>query len=541
MAERLECTAYRTAGDRLNRCRDVEKRTGAVHHDEVVPGLEVSGKLWVDGGESATAEGDLLTLDEGGELTRLLFHPLSMPRWATVTELWKPGTMRRREFLTGVAAALAAGCSTDAAQSTVSTNPVASTVISPTTVGVSATVGTTTPLPAPDLDLDLGASPFPYGVASGDPDHSSVVLWTGFALPAGSPDLQLVCDVAGDSGFEQMVMSTSLSTNSADHHTTKLVVDGLEPDTKYWYRFRLGEHTSPTGRTRTLPTGTTQRFRVAVSSCQDRDEPALWDNHLRLAEEPDLGLVIWLGDFIYEQGATTLAQYRDRYTQARGDQRLQASSAAHPWVCTWDDNEVANDYDTSVDVGRRTAAYRAWWEFTPTRLPRPSTDGLQVYRSFDVGTLVRIVVLDCRQYLTATTVLGAEQLQWLADVVDHPAGHTLIASPVVVSSLGVGDLTPPYAFEAHPDEQASVINSLKKAPQPVVVSGDLHAQMELELAPGIPELMAPPLSSVFPPQWAELLPVLPFVSETVRSASAVNGYLLLEFIPEGRSHQFVNS
>jgi alkaline phosphatase D len=335
-------------------------------------------------------------------------------------------------------------------------------------------------------------------------------------------------------------MSTSLLARASDNYTTRLVAGGLEPDTHYWYRFRLGEHTSPTGRTRTFPTESTARFRVAVSSCQDRDDPELWDNHLRLAEEPDLGLVIWLGDFIYEQGDTTVEQYRERYAQARRDRRLQASSAAHPWACTWDDNEVANDYDASVDRSRRAAAYQAWWEFIPTRLPRPGADGLQVYRFFDVGTLLRVVLLDCRQYLTEATVLGAEQLDWLADVVDHSARQTLVASPVVMSSLGAGDLTPPYSFEAYPQEQASIIDSLKRAPSPVVVSGDLHAQMELELAPGIPELMAPPLSSAFPPEWAELLPLLQLVSESVRSASAVNGYLWLEFIPEGRSHRFVN-
>jgi alkaline phosphatase D len=447
--------------------------------------------------------------------------------------------MRRREFLTGAAAALATGCSADTATSTISTNPPTSTLAGRTSVAVSTTAVTTAPLTSPDSGLDLGSLPFPYGVASGDPDDSSVVLWTGLAPPFGSPDLKLVCDVATDGEFEQLVVSTSLSAIASDHHTTKLVADGLRPNTTYWYRFRLGQHTSPTGRTRTLPTASTKRFRVAVSSCQERNNSALWDNHLSLAEEPDLGLVIWLGDFIYEQGDTTVDQYRNRYAEARGDQRLQASSSAHPWVCTWDDNEVANDYDASVDAQRRADAYQAWWEFMPTRRPRPSSNGLQVYRFFDVGTLLRIVLLDCRQYQTATTVLGAEQLEWLSDVVDHPAEHTLVGSPVVMSSLGAGGLTPSYSFEAHPDEQSMVIDSLTQAPQPVVVSGDLHAQMELELAPGIPELMAPPLSSAFPPEWANLLPVLPFVSESVLSARAANGYLLVEFTPEGRTHRFV--
>ncbi len=437
--------------------------------------------------------------------------------------------MRRRHFLSGAVAAIAVGC-TEPEPASGPTTQIRSTTLPPP--------------PLPTLvevdDQGIADDPFEFGVASGDPDTTSVVLWTALGSTAIAGDVQLACDVASDPAFDALVTSVLVSAAETDGRTARIVADGLDPATTYWYRFRVGPHVSATGRTHTLPGAGAERFGIALSSCQNRAELLRWDNHITLADDPAVDLVVWLGDFIYERDASSLEEYRALYREARGDARLQASSAAHPWLVTWDDHEVVNDYDGTVDPARRLDAYRSWWEFTPTRLPRPSSDGLRVYRFVDVGDLVRIVMLDCRQYAGSETVLGSEQLEWLAGVCNHSAARTLLASPVIVSSLNVGELTPPYAFEAHPADQAAVIAALNAAPDPTVVSGDLHAQMELELAPGITELMAPPLSSSFPPDWADLLPFLPFASPSVIRAEAAHGYLRLDYATTGVTHEFVN-
>ncbi|MFW2381266.1 MAG: alkaline phosphatase D family protein [Acidimicrobiales bacterium] len=448
--------------------------------------------------------------------------------------------MRRRDFLSGAVAAIAVGC-TDPEAAPAPSTPTSSTQPSSSrSVPASATTQSPATTLAEANDPGIANDPFVLGVASGDPDSQSVVLWTALDPTAVFGDVGIACDVAEDRAFDQVVDSLVVTAAEADGYTARYIAERLEPGRTYWYRFRVGEYTSAVGRTRTLPNGPADRFGVALSSCQDRAQAQRWDNHLTLAADPDVDLVVWLGDFIYERNASSLDEYRNLYTDARRDHRLQASSAAHPWMSTWDDHEVVNDYDASVDPERRAGAYRAWWEFTPTRLPRPSRDGLQVYRFVDVGDLVRIVMLDCRQYQTDSTVLGLDQMAWFANTVDHDVAHTLVASPVVVSSLNVGALTPPYAFEAHPADQEAVIASLQSAPRPVVVSGDLHAQMELELAPGIPELMAPPLSSSFPPDWADVLPFLALVSPAVSRAEAAHGYLRVDFARDGMIHRFVN-
>ena len=453
--------------------------------------------------------------------------------------------MQRRDFLAAAAAALAAGCSTslepaqESSTTTAAPPPVDSSA-PPTSAG-DVVAETVDPLATAPQGIDFGQLPFPYGVASGDPDSTSVVLWTGLAPVSAALDVELAVDLALDEDFTTLVGSDAIVARLDDGFTTKHLATGLVPDTTYYYRFRVASSTSPTGRTRTLPVGQVEHFGLAASSCQSRVQPEFWDNHLRLAEDPDVDAVVWLGDFIYERRAKTLDQYRDRYIEARSDRRLQASSGAHPWFVIWDDHEVLNDYDASVDPDRRAAGYRAWWEFMPTRLPRPNSDALQIYRSVDVGSMLRLVLLDCRQYQTAETVLGSDQLSWLGETLDHDGQRTIVASSLIMSSLNLGERTPVYTFEAHPQEQAAIAELLINAPEPTIISGDLHIQMELQFAPGIEELMAPPLSSLFRREWVDLLPFLPFVSENVLSAEATHGYLRLDVTPDAVSHTFVTA
>lgn len=443
--------------------------------------------------------------------------------------------MRRRRFIALAGAAALSACRSPDRQPTA--GPLSSATTSGerpsgTSVQPSSTAATTSVVAAPSPSgVAVGDPAFPLGVASGDPDSSSVVLWTRIAPQDPAADVTLAWDVAVDDSFAELAASGIVQAPAADHQTVRVVTGGLDPDRRYWYRFRVGDRVSPVGRTRTMPaTGQVpDRMGIAVSSCQARDEPARWDHHRALAADPAVDLVVWLGDFIYDRGAATLDAYRARYAEYRADARLQASSAAHPWVSTWDDHEVTDDYDAGIDPERRLAGYTAWWEHTPTRLPRPTLDGAVVYRSVDIGALARLLVLDCRQYRTPDTILGADQLAWLAGAADHGGRHTVLASPVLVSSIGLGDLLPAYGFEAHPADQQRLIEMLEAAPDPLVVSGDLHLAMQLDLTEGIEEWMAPPLSSGFP--FVELVPFLPFGSPNVRSAAAVHGYLHLELTP----------
>src|SRR5215470_5281002 len=160
----------------------------------------------------------------------------------------------------------------------------------------------------------LIAYPFTLGVTSGDPAPDSVVLWTRLAPSptnadgqGGMPnaDVTVEWQVSPTSTFATLVASGSVTAQYASAHSVHVVAGGLAPDAEYYYRFRAQGHISPVGRTRTAPAiGTFGRDLVmCFASCQ-HFEAGYYTAHRRIAED-NPGLVLFLGDYIYEGGAAT--------------------------------------------------------------------------------------------------------------------------------------------------------------------------------------------------------------------------------------------
>ena len=474
-------------------------------------------------------------------------------------------SLSRRQFLLGGASALVlAACSgdDDAAPSSTST----------TTEPV--TVPTTEPAATP-----LAAAPFLAGVASGDPDAESVVLWT--RLLGAEGEHPVVWELASDDAFASLVAAGVATATSEDAHTVHVVADGLADDTWYWYRFTSGEHVSPVGRTRTTPRSgaEAERLRFAFASCQDWQD-GHYSAHEHLAAE-DVDLVVFLGDYIYEGGPSTTSprshdgpevisvdDYRRRYALYKSDPNLQAAHARAPWLTIWDDHEVDNDHaGTSPDDGappgvdftaRRTAAYRAWWEHHPTRLPRPMGDALEIHRALEWGALATFFALDGRQYrtdqpcggsLAATcveredveaTMLGAEQEAWIAEVLPGSATTwNVVANQTVMApspiELGPATLFNMDQWDGYPAAQRRMLEVLAQTSNPVVITGDIHASAvgDIRLDDEIvgTELVGTSLSSEFP---ADLAPFFEgaAVGAGAKMADAIHrGYVVCEVTP----------
>ena len=166
-------------------------------------------------------------------------------------------------------------------------------------------------------------------------------------------------------------------------------------------------------------------MRLAFASCQHW-EHGYYTAHRHLAQE-EVDAVLFLGDYIYEYApfenavrpvaggeANTLDGYRQRYAQYKTDPDLQAVHAALPFIVTWDDHEVENDYANDVSqqgaarepfLRRRAAAYQAYFEHMPLRpVRRPRGPDMPLYRSMPYGRLVDLSVLDTRQYPDAQAV-----------------------------------------------------------------------------------------------------------------------------------------
>ena len=271
---------------------------------------------------------------------------------------------------------------------------------------------------------------FRHGVASGDPLHDAVILWTRVSNANGE-SLTLDWQVARDEAMTDIVASGVAKTDADRDYTVKVDARGLPSDAMLYYRFAIGDNISPVGRTRTLPAGHVDTARFAVVSCSNHPY-GFFNAYRDIAEHDDLDAVIHLGDYIYEYGlgeygteraealgripdppteVVTLSDYRRRYAQYRSDPDLQAAHGAHPMICVWDDHELANDAwrdgaenhgngketDEGAWEARRDTAIQAWFEWQPVR-GEPAGGRPRIYRDYRYGDLLRLIMLDTRIY-----------------------------------------------------------------------------------------------------------------------------------------------
>jgi alkaline phosphatase D len=381
-----------------------------------------------------------------------------------------------------------------------------------------------------------GSEPFALGVASGMPDASSVVLWTRIMSTAGEQPVMVRWEVADDAAFKNIVRQGSVAAQAADAFSLHVEVDRLPPGRWFFYRFQFGNAASPVGRTRTMPAGEASGFRFGLGSCQNYQHG--YFSALSHAANDQLDLMVWVGDYIYEYGPVpnafslarlhpggetfTLSDYRERYALYKREAPLQALHAACPWIVTWDDHEVENDY--ADDRGqrqpqlnfleRRAAAYKAWWEHMPVRNAlEPGDHSVRIYGSMEVGTLARFHVLDNRQYRSyqactptgrggssvvgpecterldpARTMLGVAQEAWLTQsLAASKARYNLIAQQTLMAECNFepdrGGRWWSDGWSGYPAARERLLGTLRssKAATPVVLGGDVHTHYATEL------------------------------------------------------------
>ena len=480
--------------------------------------------------------------------------------------------LTRRQLLLGGASALVlAACSRDGDDDT--TSPTSTTAV---------TVPTTSPPTTP-----LAAPPFGLGVASGDPDAESVVLWTRLLGATGDHDV--VWEVAADEDFARLA-AAGVAVASPEHaHSVHVVAGDLVPDTWYWYRFTAGEHRSPVGRTRTAPEDGGERLTFAFASCQSW-ESGHYTAHAHLADE-DVDLVLWLGDYIYEGGAnpralrshdgpeaTTLDAYRARYALYKSDPNLQASHGRAPWVVVWDDHEVDNNYagDTpeagAPDVPfleRRAAAYKAWWEHQPTRLDPPTGPSLEINRAIRWGSLATIFALDGRQHRDdqpcdrgrdlgpgcderddpERSMLGVAQEAWLTEQLPASsstwnvlANQTIFAPSEV--PLGPTTLYNLDQWDGYPASRDRILEVLAETANPVIVTGDIHASAIGDVRRGdeviAVEIVGTSITSLFTEAFADLFEAAAEAAGALMADARHRGYVRCEVTPETFRADFRN-
>jgi alkaline phosphatase D len=377
----------------------------------------------------------------------------------------------------------------------------------------------------------LKSDPFTLGVASGSPSEHSMVLWTRLAPDPFAPDghggmparpIPVQWEVAADPDFAEVVDAGAALAQPELAHAVHPQPSGLQPHTRYWYRFRAGGHTSPVGRFRTMPAAGTEpeSFTLGLASCQ-----AWYHGHFtaykHLAAEPELDLVVFVGDYIYEypilagdnlwrQDASvteaeeteteTLEQYRLRYARFKSDPHLQDAHARAAWAITWDDHEVENNYagshsdDGTPDelfVHRIAVAYRAFYENQPVAVDAlPEGPSSTIYDRYDVGSLARLTMIDTRQYRDvqsdadsddpARTMLGSEQERWTERTLAESAARWNLVGNAV-TFIPVRPDSDVDSWDGYPAARDRFMQSLVRAPNPVILTGDIHRSVAAEL------------------------------------------------------------
>lgn len=379
----------------------------------------------------------------------------------------------------------------------------------------------------------FAANPFTLGVASGEPWEDSVVLWTRLAPDAlngggmSAASVEVKWELASDEQMKTVVASGTAIAAAELGHAVHVEVFGLQPARWYWYRFMVGNEVSPVGRTRTAPAPgvLAERFNFAFASCQHY-ETGWYTAYKHMCEE-HLDLVVFLGDYIYEYGITegrirkhngpeimNLNDYRNRYALYKSDALLQRAHAQFPWVVTWDDHEVANNYaglhvptqKAGVEA-RRAAAYQAFFEHQPLR-PSQLRQGpyMDSYRDLSFGRLIEMQVLDTRQFRTPqpcgdgtkeacpevfdpqATILGRAQKRWLMRNLDRsPARWNVLAQQVMMTPLdmepGPGRKFSMDKWAGYNVETKQLMQFLaaRKPSNPIVLTGDIHSNWVTEL------------------------------------------------------------
>lgn len=374
---------------------------------------------------------------------------------------------------------------------------------------------------------------FQHGVASGDPLAHAVILWTRASRCSGVVDVTYF--VALDPKMKNIVQEDVVTTSVERDYTIKVDVQGLNPNTTYYYQFEINGFRSRVGKTKTAPLDTS-RARFAVVSCSNYPE-GFFNVYHAVTNIDNIDAVLHLGDYIYEYAEdeygdgsrlgrtplpdkeiTTLNDYRTRHAQYKADPDLALLHATHPFITVWDDHEITNDaFKDGAEnhnegegdyQARKAFAIKAYYEWMPIR------EG-NIYRHFAWGNLIDLFMLDTRiegrdqqvsspvaseRYDSNRTLLGDAQEQWLlSNLASSTATWRFLGQQVMfgqfkginapnLEAAGIPLTKDIIAlnmdqWDGYPESRQRVLDVIKafNIENTVVLTGDIHTSWGMEI------------------------------------------------------------
>ena len=371
---------------------------------------------------------------------------------------------------------------------------------------------------------------FVQGIASGEPATDGITLWT--RLEGLEQRSRLQVEISPDADFRRVIYrKTVVAEQDADftiHH--RATPKALRPGEEWHYRFFTCDQDSPVGRFRTLvPADSQEPIRIGFYSCQNY-AAGYYTAHAGLMNEPDLDLVVCLGDYIYERtgetaipdrrdrtGANrdslveTLPEYREKYRLYHQDPDLLAVRARFPMAATWDDHETKNNNAGPQETpnpekrnppvrrvsyaDRQANGWRAFFEHLPLR--RTPGDPNRIYGSQRLGANVELMMLDERQYRdlqpcggreiepcpeqrNLRTLLGGPQKEWFKNALaGSGATWKLVGNSVMIMSVDVpaGNSVNNDQWDGYALEREEIVRFIQERGVGGVsfITGDIHS------------------------------------------------------------------
>jgi phosphodiesterase/alkaline phosphatase D-like protein len=323
-------------------------------------------------------------------------------------------------------------------------------------------------------------SPFASGVWSGNVTSSSASVVVRLTTPAQRVRLH----VSVNPSLTPAVFSSVVTTAASAGNTVTLSVQGLKPETEYFYGVEVGgvlrPETISRGRFRTFPLGRGS-FKIAFSACGDFRKADQRAFDAIVAERPLL--FIHMGDLHYmDTNSTNVEEYRANYDSVLNQPNQAALFRNMPIAYIWDDHDFCGNDSDGTATGR-DAARTVFRERTP-HYPIASTGGTMA-QAFTLGR-ARVIMTDLRsgsspatqKESASKTRMGASQKAWFKQelISARDAGFPLVLwvsshpwiMPAQIGNDGWG------GFATERTEIANFIRD-NHITNVVMLSGDMHA------------------------------------------------------------------
>lgn len=356
---------------------------------------------------------------------------------------------------------------------------------------------------------DTAFAPYYWGVASGDPLHDGVVIWTKVAgIP--NPVIQAqTWEISEEQSFATIISTGSVDALATNDLCVRAEVSGLQPNTTYYYRFTDSEsgQTSQVGRTKTAPIGNVEEMTLAVASCSSIYS-GFFNAYRNIANNDEVDLMIHLGDYIYDfvdseeqirvpdpfpETPENLQQWRDRHAYYLLDPDLRLARQMHPWVVIWDNH----DFGDGTEGGGQ-----AFWEYIPRR--DYHNDIERIHRSYSFGNLLDLIMIDIEKFRNMdevapgeSSVLSNDQRDWfLQELGNSEAKWRIVGNqkmfggwysegiPLWLPIPNAGGVFDDGSWDGFMAERDTVLQFVEEneIDNFMVISGDVHMSFFMDLS-----------------------------------------------------------